>query len=199
MIKNFNQSSNKNLKSQTKPDFSAAALHYRQTRGINSTSPQGLLGNRADNLFELNYDQQSARRIPLTFAWGRNPLSWESSQTGEYFQPALIMASHEIETERFKNNMLPPNTKYLENQDSAIFPYQNLSSSDRLKSAINRYRYQAELYPDSAIVQTNLGRLYHKNQQWQEAICCYQRAIAIDQDYSLARQYLAQIVSNDKN
>ena len=71
----------------------------------------------------------------------------------------------------------------------------DLSSSDRLKSAIKRYRYQAQLHPDSAIVQTNLGRLYHKNRQWQEAIHCYQKAIAIDSNYSPARQYLAQIVN----
>lgn len=70
-----------------------------------------------------------------------------------------------------------------------------LPSSDRLKSAIKRYRYQAQLHPDSAIVQTNLGKLYHKNQQLQEAICCYEKAIAIDGNYAPARKYLAQIVN----
>ena len=72
---------------------------------------------------------------------------------------------------------------------------QDLSSSDRLKSAIKRYRYQAQLHPDSAVVQTNLGKLYHKNQQLQEAINCYKKAIAIDSSYDLARKYLAQIIS----
>ncbi|MEM9273609.1 MAG: tetratricopeptide repeat protein [Cyanobacteria bacterium P01_F01_bin.143] len=190
MIKNFNQSFNKNLKSQTKPDFSAAALHYRQTGGLSNSSYSELSGDLAYDLFELRDYRQSDRR---------QFLSWDSSLTKEYFQPSFIMASYEINTERLKNNMLQPNTKRLEPQDSAIFPYQDLSSSDRLKSAINRYRYQAELYPDSAIVQTNLGRLYHKNQQWQEAISFYQKAIAIDQHYSPAHQYLAQIVNHDHN
>ncbi|MGK7897303.1 MAG: tetratricopeptide repeat protein [Xenococcus sp. (in: cyanobacteria)] len=72
---------------------------------------------------------------------------------------------------------------------------QDLSSSDRLKSAIKRYRYQAYLNPDSAVVQTNLGKLYHKNQQLPEAINCYQNAIAVDSNYAPAHQYLAEIIN----
>ena len=94
----------------------------------------------------------------------------------------------EIELNHSGNTLLGP-------QSLVAFPKQNLSSSDRLKSAIKRYRYQAQLHPDSPIVQTNLGKLYHKNQQWQEAICCYKKAIAIDGNYAPARKYLAQIVN----
>ena len=83
----------------------------------------------------------------------------------------------------------------LESQSLVTFPEQDSSLSDRLTSAIKRYRYQAQLHPDSAIVQTNLGKLYHKNQQWQEAVCCYEKAISIDGNYAPARKYLAQIVN----
>lgn len=92
--------------------------------------------------------------------------------------------------------MLPPKNTCLELQSTVTLPAHKISSSDRLVSAINRYRYQAQLNPDSAIVQTNLGRLYHKNQQLSEAIRCYQKAIAIDQTYSRAQEYLAEIVNN---
>lgn len=104
-----------------------------------------------------------------------------------------------------EHKLIKLNEEVVENNIQSIdTPHQNkillvnqkdLSSLDRLKSAIKRYRYHAQLNPDSAIVQTNLGKLYHKNQQWQEAICCYQKAIAIDDNYLPARQYLAQIIN----
>ena len=117
----------------------------------------------------------------------------------EFCRQALVMNPNSIEAEQLWNSMLQQRTKLLESQEtSATLPSQSLSPSDRLELAIERYRYRARLNPDSAIVQTNLGKLYHKNQQWQKAISCYQKAIAIDINYSPAHQYLAQVVNRNK-
>ncbi len=116
------------------------------------------------------------------------------SQAVEYCKQALTIDPNSVEADQLWNSMLQQRTKLVESQTVATVTSQNLSSSDRLELAINRYRYQAQLHPDSAVVQTNLGKLYHKNRQWQEAIACYQKAIAIDSNYALAHQYLAQAI-----
>ena len=117
----------------------------------------------------------------------------------EFCRQALVMNPNSIEADQLWNSMLQQRTKLLESQEtSATLSSQSLSPSDRLELAIKRYRYRARLNPDSAIVQTNLGKLYHKNQQWQQAISCYQKAIAIDINYSPAHQYLAQVVNRNK-
>ncbi len=116
----------------------------------------------------------------------------------EFCRQALVMNPNSMEAYQLWNSMLQQRTKLLKSQQtSATLSSHSLSPSDRLNLAIERYRYQARLNPDSAIVQTNLGKLYHKNQQWQEAISCYQRAIAIDINYSPAHQYLAQVVKRN--
>ena len=121
------------------------------------------------------------------------------SQAIEYCRQLITMNPKSIEADQLWNRMLQQRTKLLESQPtSTTLPSQNLSPSVRLKLAIERYSYQALLNPDSAIVQTNLGKLYHKNRQWQEAISCYRKAIAIDINYSPAHQYLAQAVKQNK-
>ena len=62
----------------------------------------------------------------------------------------------------------------------------NNTSQSQVEKAITHYLYQAEIKPSSAQIQFNLGNLYTKNQQWQEAIACYQKAIKIDSTYGQA-------------
>ena len=67
------------------------------------------------------------------------------------------------------------------------------SEESQLDKAIRRYRQQAKLQPNSAKIQTDLGNLYKKKQQWQAAVACYQKAIALDSQYALAYLNLAKI------
>ncbi len=142
---------------------------------------------------------QIYRQPALSYGNYTVPRLWrdlaESSQEVEDCQEALTMNPNSIEADHLWDSIVQQRTKLLEAQTSTSCTSQNRSPSERLVSAINRYRYQAQLHPDSAIVQTNLGKLYHKNHQWQEAICCYKKAIAIDSNYSPAHQYLAQIAN----
>ena len=161
----------------------------------------GFIGR--DN-FKKTYRQQAVSYCDLEeirFAGHAVPRLWRDheklSQAFEDCQETLTMNPNSIEADHLWDSIVQQRTKLLESQTSTNCPSQNLSPKERLGSAINRYRYQAQLHPDSAIVQTNLGRLYQKNHQWQEAICCYKKAIAIDSNYSPAHQYLAQIANQN--
>ena len=71
----------------------------------------------------------------------------------------------------------------------------NKTSQSQVEKAITHYLYQAEIKPSSAQIQFNLGNLYNKNQQWEEAIACYQKAIKIDSTYGQAYISLGKILA----
>lgn len=62
----------------------------------------------------------------------------------------------------------------------------------QLDKAIRRYEQQALLQPDSAKTHTDLGNLYGKKKQWDSAIACYNKAIAIDSEHTQAYLNLAR-------
>ncbi|BAU66156.1 TPR domain protein [Stanieria sp. NIES-3757] len=65
------------------------------------------------------------------------------------------------------------------------------SGTKQIDKAIERYQKQAQLKPDSAKTQLDLGNLYAKQQQWQTAINCYHKALKINYQYAEAYWYLA--------
>ena len=186
------------------PEESSISWEFSQTQNFqSSTSSVSGDHNRegcddsdildADLLQKQEKTAQIYLEQALSFCEGEK---W--SQAFEYCKQALTMNPNSVEADQLWNRMLHQKTEVLQSPTLATVRSQNIPPSNRLELAINRYRYQAQLYPDSAVVQTNLGKLYHKNQQWQEAIACYQNAITIDSDYALAHQYLAQAI-NRKN
>lgn len=48
-----------------------------------------------------------------------------------------------------------------------------------IAAQIEQYRREAELQPNSSSVLVNLGNLYFSDQQWQNAIACYQKGIKL--------------------
>lgn len=69
------------------------------------------------------------------------------------------------------------------------------SKKIQLNRAIERYLKQADIKPDSAKVQTDLGNLYAKKRQWKEAIAAYHKAIAINEGYAQAYLNLAKVLA----
>ncbi len=67
------------------------------------------------------------------------------------------------------------------------------SPESQLDKAIRRYHQQAKLQPNSAKIQTDLGNLYKKKQQWQAAAACYEKAIALDSQNARAYLNLAKV------
>ncbi|GAB4233882.1 MAG: hypothetical protein Kow0049_17540 [Stanieria sp.] len=65
------------------------------------------------------------------------------------------------------------------------------SGTKQIDKAIERYQKQAQLKPDSAKTQLDLGNLYAKQQQWQTAINCYHKALKINYQYAEAYWHLA--------
>ncbi len=68
----------------------------------------------------------------------------------------------------------------------------NNSEETQLDKAIRRYKQQVLLQPNSAKTHTDLGNLYSKKKQWGLAIVYYQKAIAIDSEYTQAYLNLAR-------
>ena len=69
------------------------------------------------------------------------------------------------------------------------------SKKQQLNRAIKRYLKQAELKPDSAQIQTDLGSLYAKKRQWNAAIAAFHKAIKIDDRYARAYFNLAKVLA----
>ena len=69
------------------------------------------------------------------------------------------------------------------------------SNQSQIDKAIKRYLKQAELKPDSANIQTDLGNLYAKKRQWKAAIAAYHKAIQINERYAQAYLNLAKILA----
>ncbi|AFZ37501.1 Tetratricopeptide TPR_1 repeat-containing protein [Stanieria cyanosphaera PCC 7437] len=65
------------------------------------------------------------------------------------------------------------------------------SRTKQLDKAIERYQKQAQLKPDSAKIQLDLGNLYAKQHQWHIAINCYHKALKINYQSAEAYWYLA--------
>lgn len=68
----------------------------------------------------------------------------------------------------------------------------NTPEETQLDKAIRRYQKQVSLQPNSAKTHTDLGNLYSKKKEWDLAIAFYQKAIAIDSQYTQAYLNLAR-------
>jgi tetratricopeptide (TPR) repeat protein len=73
-------------------------------------------------------------------------------------------------------------------------PETNQAGTRQIDKAIERYEKQAQLKPDSAKIQLDLGNLYAKQRQWSTAITCYHKAIKINSQYAEAYWHLAQVL-----
>ena len=69
------------------------------------------------------------------------------------------------------------------------------SKQSQLNRAIKRYLKQAEVKPDSAQIQTDLGNLYAKKRQWNAAIASYHKAIKINDRHAQAYLNLAKVLA----
>ncbi|ELS00399.1 tetratricopeptide repeat protein [Xenococcus sp. PCC 7305] len=195
---NYNSKLGDNFSLQKTKDFAEAVSNNCQTIVIENASSVIENASSSNHSRDKNFDVsrfyapgKSPGRASLANFARKNSGYWRSSQAKV---SSKLIEPRSQEMQRATNKTIQPRAKHSETQSLATVSAEHSSSSDRLKSAISRYRYRAQLNPDSAVMQTNLGRLYHKNQQFQEAISCYHKAIAIDGDYLPAHRYLAQIV-----
>ena len=67
------------------------------------------------------------------------------------------------------------------------------TSISKTDLAIQQYLQRAKLEPTSAVVQTNLGSLYAKKQDWQKAIAHYSKAIQFAPDAAIGYRNLAEV------
>jgi tetratricopeptide (TPR) repeat protein/glycosyltransferase involved in cell wall biosynthesis len=104
----------------------------------------------------------------------RRLLAAQSSTPLPKQNPKLLAASH------------PP---------KALAPSQETTQLDnrsKLELAIQQYLQQAKLEPNSPGIQVNLGSLYARQQQWQQAILHYQKAIDLNPNLAVAYRNLAR-------
>ena len=85
--------------------------------------------------------------------------------------------------------------KSLPSKQSAQLQLAPASSSSNLKgnlALIQQYQQKARNNPNSYQIQTNLGILYAREQQWQQAITHFQKAIAINPNLPVVHRNLAR-------
>jgi tetratricopeptide (TPR) repeat protein len=70
----------------------------------------------------------------------------------------------------------------------------NSQPGNKLENLIERYRQKARENRNSAEIKANLGTLYARNQQWQEAIACYRQAITLNPQFAGAYRNLAKVL-----
>ncbi|MCC0175528.1 tetratricopeptide repeat protein [Waterburya agarophytonicola K14] len=68
------------------------------------------------------------------------------------------------------------------------------SPQTQLDRAIKRYYKQAKLQPNSPKIHTDLGNLYSRKRQWQEAMACYRKAIKLKPRYGKAHLNYARVL-----
>ena len=64
----------------------------------------------------------------------------------------------------------------------------------QLDRAIARYYKQSKLQPNSPKIHTDLGNLYSRKRQWQQAIACYRKAINLKSNYANAHLNYARVL-----
>lgn len=55
---------------------------------------------------------------------------------------------------------------------------------------------QAKRYESPAFPHLNLGRVYERNGEWDKAIECYKKALALNPNYILAKKALSRLISS---
>ena len=68
-----------------------------------------------------------------------------------------------------------------------------------LDRAIGKYQKEAKLQPNSSSIQLDLGDLYAKQNKWQGAIACYNKALRIDPRDATAHLKLAKALAKTEN
>ena len=84
------------------------------------------------------------------------------------------------------------------NSPAAISPASvsgNVSSSPEQRM-IAHYMQKAIENPDSAAIQADLGSLYAQQQEWNQAIACYKKALTLDKTIVQVHRNLAKVFSN---
>ncbi len=69
------------------------------------------------------------------------------------------------------------------------------ASQNKNLALIQQYRQKAEINPNSAEIQENLGTLYAKEQNWEQAIAHFQKAIALNPNLSIPHRNLAKALT----
>ena len=166
-----------------------AAIYYRKALEINIDELSSSLAfpetKQKDRFHKLEKLQQlmqknSEEKTDLTtisgLAQNLSPVEVEE------VSPANLLSTSSVDLEtkiaRTKQITLPTKSKQIQ-----------------LNRAIQRYLKQAELKPDSAQIQTDLGSLYAKKRQWNAAIAAYHRAIKINDRYAQAYLNLAKVLA----
>ena len=165
-----------------------AAIYYRKALELNiqklSSSlafPQTKQKNQFHQLEKLQQllARNSEENAHLTIA--------------ELVTPDLLSSKEEVSSEnRLSTPLVKPKAKIAKEQPN-VSPAK--SKQSQLNRAIKRYLKQAELKPNSAQIQTDLGNLYAKKRQWNAAIASYHKAIKINERYAQAYFNLGKVLA----
>ena len=132
----------------------------------------------AEQLEQQNQWEQAAKyyRQALDLSMSRPALMLQESGHGE---------SVEVPTQP---RQLPPTDKHIEQSEVAA------TIESQLDKAIQRYRKQSRLQPNSPKIHTDLGNLYAKKGQLRHAVSCYRQAIKLNRKYPKAHLSLGRVL-----
>ena len=74
-------------------------------------------------------------------------------------------------------------------------PEKESSSASPAQMTISQYMQKAMENPNSAAIQADLGSLYAQQQEWNQAIACYKKALALDNTIVQVHRNLAKVFS----
>ncbi|MBE9170125.1 tetratricopeptide repeat protein [Pleurocapsales cyanobacterium LEGE 06147] len=184
----------------------ALKLEAEQTNGKKVTNQTNSL-NKSDGAittFELKINPQSRVSSEMLRKTALNNFQSvefyrqlaKNLERENYWQEAAFCYRQALELNLSANTNTYQQQSLLQDESTRIkkLESQNNSEESQLDKAIRRYRQQANLNPNSAKIQTDLGNLYKKKRQWKVAVACYQKAIALDSQYARAYLNLAKIL-----
>ena len=129
-----------------------------------------------------------ARQLEQQNEWQQAAQYYRKALDASIALPALPERKNHAENAKLASDKLDLEKNIYQN---ARQPTKAITQLDR---AIQRYYKQSKLQPNSAKIHTDLGNLYSRKRQWQNAIACYRRAITLKPSYGNAHLNYARVL-----
>jgi tetratricopeptide (TPR) repeat protein len=167
-------------------DKDSAKVFYRQVGGADNKTPIGYLANGrlallngdlagAKKLFDMAAVKSGMKNATILYQAGDalfRPSASDLTAAISYFEDAYKLDN------RNYVNMLELGDAYQANNDGG--------------KALSKYESAAELYPNLTLAYIKIGRLNVAGRIYDDAITAYKKAIAIEPDYAVAHEGLAE-------